>query len=350
MADTFNIAVVGAGLMGKRHVEAIQSLANMRVAAIVDPSEAAETYAKSAGASWHADISDMIQAVRPDGIVLATPNRLHVDHGLQCIEARIPVLVEKPIAADVQSAATLVEAAEDRNAKLLVGHHRRHNPIIQAAKRVIDDGRIGRIIAAQAMCWLIKPDDYFDAAWRREPGAGPIFINLIHDLDLLRYLCGEIVSVFALESNIARGNAVEDTAAIALQFQNGALGTITLSDSVVAPWSWEMTAGENPAYPQTDEACYLIGGTHGAIEVPGLRLWRQPQGRGWWEPITSETIDVAPVDPITAQLRHFHAVAMGAEEPLVSGREGLRSLAVVEAIKRSAASKPPGEPQAVLAT
>jgi predicted dehydrogenase len=81
-------------------------------------------------------------------------------------------------------------------------------------------------------------------------------------------LCGDIVSVQATESNAARGLAVEDTAAMILRFASGALGTLTISDAAAAPWSWELTSGENKAYPQTDQFCYMVAGTEGSVTVP----------------------------------------------------------------------------------
>ena len=116
-------------------------------------------------------------------------------------------------------------------------------------------------------------DDYFDVAWRREPGGGPILINLIHDIDNLRFIAGEIAAVQAVTSSARRGFAVEDTAAALLRFRDGALGTVVLSDTVAAPWSWELTAGERTSYsyPQTGQDCYLFAGTNGALAVPSLR-------------------------------------------------------------------------------
>jgi len=122
--------------------------------------------------------------------------------------------------------------------------------MIEKAKQIIKSGRLGQVLTLHGQFWLMKPDDYFDIAWRREKGAGPVFLNLIHDVDLFRHLCGEVVCVQGQESNVVRGNAVEETAVILLRFASGALGTVNGSDSVVAPWSWELTAGENPAYPQ----------------------------------------------------------------------------------------------------
>lgn len=336
MSDRLRLAVVGAGLMGRQHVGALDALTEAELVAIADPSEAARAYAGELGVSWHADVEAILRADKPDGIVLATPNQIHEAQGLACIAAGIPLLIEKPIATEVASAERLTDAAEAAGVPLLVGHHRRHNPIIRKAKEIIDSGALGRITAVQAACWLYKPDAYFDQQWRRQAGAGPVFINLIHDIDLLRHLCGEVVAAVARESSAARGNAVEDTAAMVLQFDNGALGTVSVSDSVVGPWSWELTAGENPAYPETGETCYWIGGTRGALALPNLRLWQQGEIRGWWEPMSGTAVEVEKADPIAEQMRHFCRVVCGLEAPLVSAREATKTLAVIAGIKRSA--------------
>jgi predicted dehydrogenase len=331
-----SLAVVGAGLVGKRHVAAIAETAGAVLDCIVDPIDDARVYAKETGAAWYPNLAAMIGERQPDGVILATPNQLHVENGLECVAAGIPMLVEKPIADDVASARQLVEAAEKAGVAILVGHHRRHNPLIQAARQTLASGAIGTIVAVHAMFWVFKTDDYFNNEWRRRPRARPVFINLIHDIDLLRHLCGEILWLQALESNAVRGNPVEDSTAILVRFQNGALGTINVSDTIVSPWSWELTAGENPAYSPTDEACYWVGGTHGSLELPNARLWRNQGRRSWWEPISAEPLQVDPEDPLVRQVRHFCHVIQGREQPLVPGWEGLKTLQVVEAVKSSA--------------
>ncbi|MGT2439683.1 Gfo/Idh/MocA family protein [Bradyrhizobium betae] len=100
---------------------------------------------------------------------------------------------------------------------MLVGHHRRHNPIIKSARETVASGKLGQLTAVVGLWLLKKPDDYFEVAWRREQGGGPLLINLIHDIDNLRFICGEIVEVQALTSNKVRGFAVEDTAALLLR-------------------------------------------------------------------------------------------------------------------------------------
>ena len=322
---TARIAVIGAGLIGRRHVEHVR--AEAKLAAVVDP---------VAPEADHADVEAMLRAVRPDAAIVATPNALHAEHALACIALGVPVLVEKPIADTVEAAESIVAAGEAAGVPVLVGHHRRYNPIVRAVRHAICDGRLGEIVAAHTACWLAKPPDYFDAAWRREPGAGPILINLIHDIDLLRHYCGDVVAVQGMEA-CGRGFAVEDTAVATLRFASGALGTVTLSDRIAAPWSWELTAGENPAYPHTREAATWIGGTRASLSVPDLALWHHEGEPSWWSEILREELAREPdKDPLAAQVRHLADVALRGAVPLVSGREGLMTLRTTLAVKRAA--------------
>ncbi|MNQ88332.1 putative 4,5-dihydroxyphthalate dehydrogenase [compost metagenome] len=158
----------------------------------------------------------------------------------------MPVLLEKPVGVHLDEVRELVAASAGSGVPVLVGHHRRHNPLISRARELVQEGCLGRLTTVTALWQLQKPDSYFDIPWRREPGAGMLLTNLIHDLDLLRHLCGEVAEVQAITSNGVRGFANEDSAAVLLRFANGALGTLSGSDAVAAPWSWELDSGENP--------------------------------------------------------------------------------------------------------
>ena len=332
------LAVMGAGLIGKNHIAHIAKSAEADLAAVVDPMPAARELAATYGAAWYPSFAEMLTQMQLDGVVVATPNQMHVANGLDCIAAGIPALVEKPLADDVAEAEKLVRAAEQAGVPVLTGHHRRHNPLIQRAKEAVDSGRLGRIISVQGTCWFFKPDSYFDPAWRRQKGAGPVFLNLIHDVDLLRYLCGEVVAVQAAESRMLRNNEVEETAVILLHFASGALGTVNVSDAIQAPWSWEFTSGENPAYSHTKETCYNIGGTGGSLSVPYLDLWRHPAKADWWSPLEYERIRVAHQDPLALQIANFCGVIRGTAKAVVPASEGLKTLKVIEAVKQAAAS------------
>ncbi|MFZ1813367.1 MAG: Gfo/Idh/MocA family oxidoreductase [Rhizobiaceae bacterium] len=333
------IAVVGAGLIGKRHAEAIASTRNVALSAIVDPVPSGKEFAAAMGAAWHGSLNSLLAQGDSDGIIVAVPNELHVPLGLECIAAGLPTLIEKPLASDISGAQALVDAAAAADVALAVGHHRRHNPLIAHAREQITSGRLGKISAVHGMFWVRKPDDYFNNAWRRGPGAGPLLINLIHDIDLLRHLVGEIIRVQAITSNTLRGHEVEDGAAIVMHFENGALGTFNLSDGVPSPWSWELASGENPAYPVGGQSCYFIGGTMASMELPSCRIWEnQGSGKpgGWWDPIIASRCAVPAGEPLARQIAQFAQVIRGLETPVAPASEGLRSLMVVEAVRQSA--------------
>ncbi len=330
------LAIAGLGLVGKRHADAVGLSPRAELVAVVEPG--ADCVAQNS-VPCYGRLADLLAAETLDGVILSTPTRLHVGQGLECVAAGLPVLVEKPLSDDLAAAETLVNAAERTGVPVLVGHHRRHNPLIRKARAMIAEGRIGDVRAAHATCWFYKPDDYFDVApWRKQRGAGPISVNLVHDIDLIRHLCGEIVSVQAQAAPSARGFENEDVAGALLGFENGAIGTITVSDSIVAPWSWEMTSGEYPVYPATSQSSYMIGGSHGSLSVPDLSLWSHAEQRDWWTPISATALPRDASDPLVNQINHFAAVIRGEEGPLVSGREGLKTLAVVDAIQRAAQS------------
>ena len=336
--DSVRIGVVGAGLVGRRHLEIISGSANIELAGIVEPGDAGAELASQHNTKLYPTLNEMLNEGSVEGVIIATPTPLHVEQALNCIAANCPVLVEKPIAVQTSEAEVLVQAAEMADVPLLVGHHRRYNPLIRRAHEIISSGGIGKVRAVQGTCWFYKPDHYFDVApWRKEKGAGPISVNLVHDVDLIRHLVGEIVSIQAQAASSIRGFENEDVAAAVLRFDSGAIGTITVSDSIAAPWSWEHTSKEYPIYPATPENCYFIGGSEGSLSIPDLRHWRhEGEVQDWWSPISATSQISERSDPLFNQLQHFFEVIKRRAEPLVSGREGLRTLKVIEAIQNSA--------------
>jgi predicted dehydrogenase len=334
------IAVAGAGTIGLAHVAVIDASKDCVLGAIVDPSPAAEGVAARQGVPLYRTLEELLSRGPVDGVILATPNPLHVPQALQCIEAGVPTLLEKPIATTVQEARRLVDQVEQRGAKLLIGHHRAHSPIMAKARQVVDSGVLGRLVAVMGSATFLKPDHYFaDAPWRRELGAGPILLNMIHEVHNLRMLCGDIVAVQAFRSSATRGFAVEDTVAINLRFASGALGTFMLSDTAACARSWEQTSQENKAYPSyADEDCYVIAGTLGSLSVPTMRIktYPRPEERSWWKPFEVGTVGMVREDPLSRQLAHFVQVVRGTAAPLVTARDGLENLRVTEAITEAA--------------
>ncbi|MEH2482168.1 putative dehydrogenase [Nitrobacteraceae bacterium AZCC 2146] len=335
--SAMRIGVAGAGAIGRKHVELIEASEDCVAAGIADPSSEAKAFASARGIDWYADHRELLEEAQLDGMIVASPNALHLAMALDCIEHGIPALVEKPVTDTVAAAQELLQATRRSGVPVLVGHHRRHNPRIKAVRDAIAGGQIGQLTAVVGLWLLKKPDNYFDVAWRREPGGGPMLINLVHDIDNLRFICGEIVEVQALTSNKARGFAVEDTAALLLRFANGALGTVTVSDATPAPWSWELSSGENAAYARENQPCYLFAGTKGSLSVPTMELWSYPgDDAGWFSSLARTDVTAPNDDPLTEQLRHFLAVIARRETPLIPVEDAMGTLAVVEAVQQAA--------------
>ncbi|GAA3685024.1 Gfo/Idh/MocA family oxidoreductase [Arthrobacter ginkgonis] len=341
MGQKLRIAVVGAGLIGRQHAQRVRDHPQMELAYVVDPFLQPADAAFGPGTIVTADLDKALGEV--DGAIFATPNALHCEGALAAVDAGVPALVEKPIADTLQAAERMVAVAEAADVPLLIGHHRRYSPLLDAAAKAVASGALGNPVAVMGSALFHKPDDYFEAApWRREAGGGPILINLIHDVDDLRALCGEIVRVQATSSNATRGFAVEDTAAITLTFANGALGTFIISDAAASGRSWEQTSRENPSYDTApDEDCYHIAGTRGSISVPTMRLRTYEGKASWWEPFTATVLPIRRQDPLDLQLDHFAAVVRREAEPKVTARDGLQSLRVVQAVIEAARTGQP---------
>ena len=328
------LGVIGTGLVGAKHTAIAAGLPGCCLVSIADPNPAIRQLAEKLGTGFYSDYQDMINSETLDGVIIATPTESHASVGIACAEHGLHLMVEKPIASDVQAARDLIECAKRRQVQLLVGHHRRFNPLVETAREIVHSGKIGRLVAVSVLWTLLKPTDYFEVEWRRKPGGGPVLINMIHDVDNLRFICGEIHSVYAEVSSAARGFEVEDTACVTLRFRNGALGTVVTSDCVPSRWSYEATTGENPDYFRTHEDCFLFFGSEGTLAFPSMKriYYASPSVAGWLKPLQTDAISVQQEDPLIRQIEHFCAVIRGEDTPRTSGEDALRTLAVIRAV------------------
>ena len=175
------LAIVGLGLIGKRHANIVQSVPKTELSAIVDPNPQTQSIAHGMGCKWFPSLTQMLAEHKPDGVILATPTQMHIEQCVMCVQHDLPVLVEKPLCNDTAEAKPLLDLAQERHIPILTGYHRRYNPKIQAARMAIEQGHLGQLRAVATQCWFYKPDYYFDQApWRKQLGAGPISVNLAH--------------------------------------------------------------------------------------------------------------------------------------------------------------------------
>ncbi|GAA5002479.1 Gfo/Idh/MocA family oxidoreductase [Acinetobacter puyangensis] len=333
------IAIIGAGIMGKQHAQTIQKHPETELIAVCDPFS--EAMAQEFQVPNFKDLEELLQRCKLDGVVIANPNRFHVSTAIECMQYGIPCLLEKPLALNTEEALQLISEQKKLNVPILVGHHRRHNKIIQQAYDLIQQGILGKINTFNALWTVYKPDSYFEIEWHRKSGAGVLAINLVHDLDLMRYLNGEIESVHAMTSHHNRKLEVEDTISILVRFKNGALGTLLASDAAVSPWGWDQNTEENKTSfaSSPDQNCYFISGTEGALSVPNLEYWRYPDDstKSWSTAlIKKQQLPNKDEDVYMNQLSHFIEVSEGKISPLSSPEDAIRNIQLLECIEKSA--------------
>jgi len=348
--NPLKIAIIGGGLIGPRHARSVLSNPSTSLVALIDPAPYGPQTASSLSTSHYSSIASLLSSKdRPDAAIICTPNKTHVPLSLELIHAGIHVLVEKPISVSVDEGRLLIEAARENRVKLLVGHHRRFNPYLLAAKKEVERGGLGTVIAVQGSWCLKKPGSYFDGIgeWRRNgESGGVVLINLIHEVDLLQYLLGPIVLVSAVQTKKTRGFDAEEGAAILLQFESGVVGTFILSDNVPSPWNFEAGTGENPTIPKVDKedgagGFYRIMGTDASLSVPDLTRWSYDgkENKSWTEVLRKEDLRVEREKvPFELQVQHFYEVVRNGASPSCTGEEGLRAMVVCEAVKRAMVS------------
>ena len=340
------LASIGAGMIGQVHARVAARLEDCEYVALCDADPGKEKLAAELGTKYYRDAREMMDREKLDGVIVSVPNEAHEAVGLACAERGLHIFMEKPIATTLESADRLVAGARKHGVRMLVGHHRRFNPLINAARGMIRAGELGNLVGVSVLWCMYKPSEYFVAgAWRRQKGGGPILINTIHEIDNLRYVCGEISRVYAEVSNTTRGFEVEDTVSVSVRFKDGALASILMSDTAPSLWGYECTTGENPFFYPTKGDVYHYLGTRASLTFPGMVKvhYADPSKAGWQHPISMRQVEVPKHDTYVEQMRHFCGVVRGEEEPRTSGEDGRRTLEVIMAVAESGRTNRPIE-------
>ncbi|KAI0133854.1 hypothetical protein BJ170DRAFT_607641 [Xylariales sp. AK1849] len=333
------IAVVGAGLIGPRHARTIARSNVAKLVAIVDPAPAGNLLATELDVAHYTSVADMLQSAhKPDAAIICTPNHTHVAVAKELSSAGTHVLVEKPISTDVESGKGLLDYLDRMDVKVLVGHHRRFNPYMVAAKRAVSSGSLGRVTGVNGLWALYKPPGYFEppAEWHRHETGGVVLINMIHEVDLLHHLFGPITRVHAEKAMPQRGYEAEEGAALTLRFRSGVVGSFFISDHAPSPYNFEAGTGENPLIPKAGQDFYQIFGTEASLSVPSMITWSYTgTQKSWHSALVQEKSSVSDGVPFELQLNHFCKVVQGEEMPSCTAKAGLAALIVCQAIKEA---------------
>jgi UDP-N-acetyl-2-amino-2-deoxyglucuronate dehydrogenase len=223
-------AIIGCGRIAQRHAGHINNK-GMLIAVCDVVKEKANDLATRYAASAYYTIDDLLQNEKSvDVIVICTPNGLHAEHAIKSFQAGFHVLCEKPMALRESEAKEMINAARLAGKQLFIVKQNRYNPPVAAVKKVLDEGRLGKIYSVQLNCFWNRNADYYTDAWRGTLAldGGTLFTQFSHFIDLLYWIVGNVKQVNAVLANYAHKDIIEfeDTGTVLLQFENGAIGTL----------------------------------------------------------------------------------------------------------------------------
>lgn len=337
--DAMNVGIVGTGAVAKKHAQAYRNIGNTVTVCTNTNAAKGMQFAAEWAAEFVSTVEEVCRHPRVDFVDVCTPPGFRLPAVLKCAVNGKHVLVEKPMATNLETARAMLDAARQAEIQLGVVSQHRFDNATQFLKRAIADGRLGRIIQADAYVKWYRPPEYYSRAfkgsWAGE-GGGALIGQGIHAADLLLYLAGAVRQVFGYwQLGAVHPIEAEDAISAVLRYASGATGVI---QAATALW---------PGYRERIE----IHGTRGTAIVTGDKLtaWDVQGDAGGDAPIADEAASGASdpmaisLVPFERQMLDFGRACAAGTPPLVSGEEGYRALALVTAIYESCRQNAPVE-------
>jgi predicted dehydrogenase len=230
MNKTINFAIIGCGRIAQRHAEHISNYGNLVAVCDTVPSAADKLAEKYNAKAYYSSDKMLLDNLDIDVVVICSPNGLHAEHAIKIVNAGYHALCEKPMAISTADCGKMINAAEKANKRLFIIKQNRFNPPVAAVKEVIEKGRLGQIYSVQLNCFWNRNNDYYENSWKgtKNLDGGTLFTQFSHFIDLLYWLIGDVKEVKSYLQNYAHEGIIEfeDSGVVALQFENGAMGTI----------------------------------------------------------------------------------------------------------------------------
>jgi predicted dehydrogenase len=312
-----------------------------------DPTKA-RAFADEYGLEPFRGVRAMVEAGGVEAVFICTPHPAHAAPAVEAVAAGAHVMVEKPLASSLADCDAMIAAADGAGVKLGVISQRRLYEPVQRVKAAIDDGKIGAPILGTVVMLGWRDEAYYRSdPWRGSwlgEGGGVLVNQSPHQLDLLQWFMGPIDEVYAYWANLNHPTIeVEDTAVALLRFENGALGSIVVSNSQKPGIYGKVHVhGKNGASVgvQTDGGAMFIAGVSAVLEPPVNDLWTVPDEEnlleGWKAQDTAHfgTIDAAEYYH-KLQIQDFLQAILDGRDPMITGREGRKTVELFTAIYRS---------------
>ena len=329
--------IAGLGSIGRRHFRNLIALGETDLV-LLRTCKATLPDHELAGYPVETDIHEALQKHKPDAVVVANPTSLHLDVAIPAAEAGCHILLEKPVSHSLEGLDTLQKATEKSGSKILVGFQFRYHPTLNKARELIQSGVPGKVLTVHAHWGEYLPnwhpwEDYRQSYAARADLGGGVIGTLTHPLDYLRYLLGEIDTLWSFNGHISPLEMdVEDIAEIGLKFASGAIGGLHVNYIQRPPVHRLEIVGTNGTlrWDNADGMLHFyqmpapFGSYSDAPPAPVLESFSLPEG-------------FDRNDLFLAQTRHFINIARGQEEPVCTLEDGIRIQKLVQAARESEA-------------
>ena len=231
MTETLQFGMVGCGVIGPTHAEAIASLPDAQLAAVTDINPArAQKLAAPYGATPYTDLQEMLNRERLDVVIVCTPSGMHREHACQVMRTGRHVIVEKPMEISLAAIDEMLRVQQETGVKLAVISQHRFDPASRQVHDLLEEKVFGRLVLGNVIVPWWRSQAYYDSgAWRGTwelDGGGVLMNQTIHSIDLLQWFMGPVKSIYAYTGTLAHRMETEDVAVAVLRFASGALGAI----------------------------------------------------------------------------------------------------------------------------
>ncbi len=327
------IGLIGCGRISKNHLDAVSQIPDAEFVAVCDSvPEKAKALAEERGITKvYYDHHEMLAKEELDLVSICTPSGMHPEHGVDVANAGVHVLTEKPMAINIAAADRLIKACDDNHVHLFVVKQNRLNSTMQLLKRAVENNRFGRIYMAQANVFWQRPQAYYDMEkWRGtwEFDGGAYMNQASHYVDAMYWLLGNVDSVSAFTATMARNIEAEDTGSAILHFRNGIIASINVTMLT---------------YPKNFEGSITIIGENGTVKVGGVAVNKIEK----WEFEEYDDDDRIALDSNyippniygfghNPYYRNVIDTLLRRAVPSTDGRDGRKSVEIIQAIYRSA--------------
>lgn len=331
-----NVGLIGGGNISTTHARAVRAIPGGEVVAVYGRNpKKLQALCGECGATPYDDLNAFLSHPSMEIVIIGSPSGLHSEQGIAAAQRGLHVLVEKPIDIKTKSADSLIAECERARVKLGVLFQDRCKPGVRKLKLLLDDGILGKILLVDARMKWYRPPEYYSASrWRGTwefDGGGALMNQGIHTVDLLLWLFGDVTNVRARTAALLHEIEVEDTALALLEFSSGALGVL------------QATTAAYPGYPRRLE----ITGSEGTVILEGDLLVSADLRNSHENLATEDTgeLSAAATSPVVSDFRahrrvieDFIAAIRQDNSPVCDGREGRRSLELVERIYKDSAN------------